>query len=220
MSTGDAWLIAGGAWWGTASGILIANGQHVQPLTDRYAWGVGGGLMGLGLGTFALTRGRVDEGDAALVHSGAAIGLGLGSLGDFFYRGDLDHTPFTGGGYGAAIGLLSMGTVATFAEVSASRVLLVDLGAGLGAATGAALGSPLVFEELNPGKTRGFLAATFGGTLVGGATAWWLTRERAKSDAPKDRTKIDPTKPRAVPFGGVVGGIEAPAYGLGMRGVW
>jgi hypothetical protein len=220
IGTGDAWVLAGGAWWGTASGILIANGQHVQPLTDRYAWGVGGGLVGLGLGTFALTRGRIDEGDATLVHSGAAIGLGLGSLGDFFYRGDLDHTPYTGAGFGSAIGLLSMGTVATFAEVSPSRVLLVDLGAGLGAATGAALGSPLVFEEVTPEKTRGFVAATFGGTLLGGAAAWWLTRDRGASAPPKDRAKIDFTKPHAVPFGGVVGGIEAPAYGLGMRGIW
>lgn len=220
IGTGDAWLLAGGAWWGTASGLLIANGQRVQPLTDRYAWGVGGGLVGLGLGTFALTRGRIDEGDATLVHSGAAIGLGLGSLGDFFYRGDLDHTPYTGAGFGSAIGLVSMGTVATFVQVSPSRVLLVDLGAGLGAATGAALGSPLVFEHLTPEKTRGFVAATFGGTLVGGAAAWWLTRDRGKSDPPKDRARLDVTKPRAVPFGGVVGGVEAPAYGVGLRGTW
>lgn len=222
ISTGDAWLLAGGAWWGTASGILIANGRHVQPLTDRYAWGVGGGLIGLGLGTFALTRGRIDEGDATLVHSGAAIGLGLGSLGDFFYRGDLDRTPYTGAGYGAAIGLVSTGTLATFVQVSPSRVLLVDLGAGLGAATGAALGSPLVFEDLTPDKTRGFVAATFGGTLLGGAAAWWLTRDRGTTDPPKDRAQVAAvrTKPRAVPFGGVVGGVEAPAYGLGLRGIW
>jgi hypothetical protein len=215
ISTGDAWLLAGGAWWGTASGILIANGRHVQPLTDRYAWGVGGGLVGLGLGTFALTRGRIDEGDATLVHSGAAIGLGLGSLTEFFYRGDLDVTPYTGSGYGAAIGLVSAGTLATFVQVSPSRVLLVDLGAGLGAAAGAAAGSPLVFEDLTPEKTRGFVAATVGGTLVGGAAAWWLTRDRGKTDPPKDRAAA-----RAVPFGGVVGGTEAPAYGLGVRGTF
>lgn len=220
IGTGDAWLLAGGAWWGAASGILIANGRHVQPLTDRYAWGVGGGLVGLGLGTFALTRGRIDEGDATLVHSGAAIGLGLGAIGDYFYRGDLDRTPYTGAGYGAAIGLVSAGTLATFVQVSPSRVLLVDLGAGLGAAAGAAIGSPLVFEDLTPDKTRGFVAATFGGTLLGGAAAWWLTRDHGASEPPKDRARVDLTKPRAVPFGGVVGGIEAPAYGVGLRGTW
>jgi len=142
--------------------FLIANGRKDVPLTDRYAWGVGGGLLGLGLATFSLTRSRADEGDALLVHSSAALGLGLGALTNFFYLGDLDVTPYTGSGFGAAAGLLVGGTVATFTNVSASRVLLVDLGAGLGAAAGAALGSPLVFENVTPEKTRGFVAATFG----------------------------------------------------------
>src|SRR5205814_2015960 len=106
---------AGGAWWGTAAGVLIANGRHVQPLTDRYAWGVGGGLIGLSLATFAETRGRVDEGDAVLVHSGAAIGLGLGALADFYYAGDIENrTPYMGAGLGSAIGLVSAGALATF----------------------------------------------------------------------------------------------------------
>src|SRR5205085_3240354 len=39
MSTGDAWTLAAGAWWGAGAGVLIANGRHVQPLGDRYAWG-------------------------------------------------------------------------------------------------------------------------------------------------------------------------------------
>jgi hypothetical protein len=176
---------------------------------------VGGGLIGLGLGTFALTRSRIDEGDATLVHSGAAIGLGLGSLTDFFYRGDLDHTPYTGAGYGAAIGLVSTGALATFVQVSPSRVLLIDLGAGLGAAAGAAAGSPLVFDNLTHAKTRGFLGATFGGTLLGGAAAWWFTRDKSDTPPPKDRADF-----RLVPYGGVVGGTEAPAYGLGAHGIW
>jgi hypothetical protein len=218
IGTGDAWLLAGGAWWGAASGILIANGRHVQPINDRYAWGVGGGLIGIGLGTFALTRGRIDEGDATLVHSGAAIGLGLGALADLYYRGDLEQaTPYTGAGYGAAVGLVSAGALATFVQVSPSRVLLVDLGAGLGAAAGAAAASPLVFEDPTPDKTRGFLAATAFGTLLGGATAWWLTRDRPAESPAKDRARL---RPRAAPFGGVVGGTESPAYGVGLRGTW
>ena len=51
VGTGDAWTLAGAGWWGAAAGVAIANGRHVQPLTDRYAWGVGGGLIGIGLGT-------------------------------------------------------------------------------------------------------------------------------------------------------------------------
>lgn len=221
VGTGDAWTLASAAWWGTAAGIAIANGRHVQPLTDRYAWGVGGGLIGLSLATFSLTRGKADEGDAVLVNSGAAIGLGLGALGDFFYAGDIEnHTPYTGAGYGTAVGLLAGGTLATFVQVSASRVLLVDLGAGLGAATGAAIASPLVFENVTPTKSRGFVAATAGGMLAGGTVAWLLTREKPASASPAGRNE-----PRVLPYGGVIGSSATregpvPAYGAGVRGMW
>jgi hypothetical protein len=220
VTTGDAWTIAGGAWWGTAAGILIANGRHVTPLTDRYAWGVGGGIVGLGLSIFSLSRHKADESDAVVVHSGAGIGLGLGALGNFFYTGDLNKTPYTGAGYGSAIGLVAGGTIATFAGVPASRMLLIDLGAGLGAAAGAALGSPLVFENVTHDKTRGFVAATAGGTVVGGLTAWWLTRERKAT--PKPHAGV-----RMVPYGGTIGSSPTeggrgavPAYGLGVNGVF
>lgn len=219
VSTGDAWTLAGGAWWGTAAGILIANGRKV-PLTDRYAWGVGGGLIGLGLATFSLTRSTADEGDAVLVHSGAGLGLGLGALSDYFYHADLNRAPYSGAGYGSAIGLVAGGTLAKLMDVSASRVLLVDLGAGLGAMTGAAIGSPLVFENVTPEKTRGFVAATFGGTLVGGAAAWWFTRDRPQVPGPRRNASI-----RVVPYGGTVGASATrdgavPAYGFGVRGTW
>ncbi len=222
VGTGDAWTLAGGAWWGAASGIFVANGQKV-PLTDRYAWGVGGGLIGLGLATFSLTRHKADEGDAVLVHSGAGLGLGLGALADYFYRGDLEKTPYTGAGLGSAIGLVSGGALATFTHVSASRVLLIDLGVGLGAAAGAALGSPLVFEEVTPEKTRGFVAATFGGTLLGGATAWWFTRNPSTPAPAPSRHAL--LRPRITPYGGTIGASatkdgSVPAYGIGVRGTF
>jgi hypothetical protein len=222
VGTGDAWTLAGGAWWGAASGVLIANGRHVQPLTDRYAWGVGGGLIGFSLATFSLTRKKADEGDAVLVHSGAAFGLGLGALGEFFYRGDLyGTTPYTGTGYGTAAGLLAAGTASIFVDTEPSRVLLVDLGAGLGAAAGAAAASPLLFEDVDEAKTRGFIAATVGGTLVGGGVAWWLTRDRSSKPA----SDAGPPAPRVVPTGGVIGASQSstgsvPAYGIGLRGAW
>ena len=222
VGTGAAWTIAGGAWWGAASGILIANGQRV-PLTDRYAWGVGGGIIGLGLATFSLTRHKADEGDAVLVHSGAGLGLGLGALTDFFYRGDLEKTPYNGAGLGAAIGLVGGGALATFAHIPASRILLVDLGAGLGAAAGAAAGSPLVFENVTPEKTRGFVAATFGGAVLGAATAWWFTRNPGASTPPGAPR---PTAgPRITPYGGTIGSSATrtgavPAYGIGVRGTF
>lgn len=229
ISTGDAWVLAGGAWWGAASGVLLANGLDVGPLTDRYAWGVGAGLGGLALGTFALTRSRMDEGDAVLVHSGAALGFALGGGSELFYRGTTNTsqvTPYTGAGLGAAIGVVGSGTLATFVTISPSRALLVDLGTGLGGLAGAAAASPLVFEDLNPGKSRGFLAITAGSALLGGGVAWYLTRH-ADQEQPKPDPKNAAPKSalRAVPFGGVVGQSATPtgpvpAYGAGVRGVF
>lgn len=221
VGTGDAWTLASAAWWGTAAGVAIANGRHVQPLTDRYAWGVGGGLIGLSLATFSLTRGKADEGDAVLVNSGAALGLGFGALAEYFYAGDIENrTPYTGIGYGTAVGLVASGALATFVQVSPSRVLLVDLGAGLGAAAGAAAASPLVFEDVTPTKTRGFVAATAGGAIAGGAVAWFLTREK-----PSSATTAGRGEPSVLPFGGVIGSSATregpvPAYGAGIRGTW
>ena len=219
VTTGDAWTIAGGAWFGTAAGIFIANGRHVT-FTDRYAWGVGGGIIGLSLATFSLTRHKADESDAVVVNSGAGFGLGLGALAEFFYRGSLDKTPYTGAGYGAAVGLLAGGTVATFAHVPSSRMLLSDLGAGLGAAAGAAIGSPLVFQNVTEGKTRGFVGATFGGTLAGGAIAWWVTRDHHEAKAPPKAAAY-----RILPYGGTIGSSETargavPAYGIGVHGTF
>ena len=224
VGTGDAWTLASAAWWGTAAGVAIANGRHVQPLTDRYAWGVAGGLVGLSLATFSLTRGKADEGDAVLVNSGAALGLGMGALADFFYTGDIENRkPYTGAGYGTALGLVAGGTLATFVQVSPSRVLLVDLGAGVGAAAGAAAASPLVFENVTPTKTRGFLAATATAALVGGTVAWLLTRE--KRAPPSSPTSAHFDMPKVIPYGGVVGSSatregSVPAYGAGIRGLW
>jgi hypothetical protein len=181
ITTGDAWVLTGGAIWGAASGFLIAAGQNVQPTNDRYSWGVGGGLIGLSLATFALTQSTMDEGDATLVHSGGALGLAFGAATQYLYEGSTTATPFTGMGFGAAIGVVGTGFLATRVTLSPSRMLLIDLGAGGGALIGAAAGSPLVFNNQTEANTRAWLGTTLGGTLVGGGLAWWLTRDGAPS---------------------------------------
>ncbi len=221
VSSGDAWFLAGGAWWGAGSAVLIANGRHVQPLADRYAWGIGGGLAGLSLATFALTRGRMDEGDALLAHSGAGLGLAIGGLTELAYRGTTDATPYTGTGYGSAIGLFGAGLVATQIQVSPSRVLLVDLGVGLGGLAGAAAASPLVFGDLTEGRTRGFLAATLGGAVLGGGLALVVTRENNAPPKPAGTASACPWS--LVPTGGPIGASatpsgSVPAYGIGVNG--
>src|SRR5580693_3781950 len=215
ITTGDAWYLSAGAWWGTAGGLFLADGANVSPLGNRYSWGVVGGLGGLTLATVALTRKHIDEGGAALTHSGAALGLVIGSFVEFSYKGSTTSSPFTGAGIGSLVGLVGAGTTALFTRLSASRVLLVDLGTGLGGLAGAATGSPLIFQTVTPARTQGFVAATLGGMLVGGATAWFLTRDTGK--------KVGGLPFDLSPIAGVIGqsevkGGKVPAYGIGLMG--
>jgi hypothetical protein len=218
VTTGDAWFLAAGGWWGAASAALLAAGQNVQPDHDRYTWGLGGGLIGIGLATVALTRTTMDEGDATLAHSGAALGLLLGGAAQYLVRGQTNITPRTGAGYGSAAGLIAAGVLATRVTVSPSRVLLVDVGAGGGALLGAAAASPLLFENLQrttESNTRGALSATIAGSLAGAATAWWLTRDTV----PEPRRSWIPGSPSA----GIIGssparGGSTPVYGVAWGG--
>ena len=176
-------------------------------------------MSGAALGTFALTRGKMDDGDAVLTHSGAALGMWVGSLVELGYRGTTSATPYTGAGFGSGIGLIAGGTAAIFVTISPSRVLLLDLGAGLGSLAGAAIGSPLIFSDLTganttPTKTRVFLAGTLAGGAVGGTAAWFLTRS-----SPKKVSWL----PDGTPSAGVIGMSETargpvPAYGVSYAG--
>ena len=215
VTTGDAWFLAAGGWWGAAAGLSIANGRHIDPLTDRYAWGVAGGFIGLGTSTVALIKFRMDEGDAMLAHSGGAVGMFFGALGELAYRGTTtDVTPFTGMGYGAAIGLVAAEALATRVTASPSRVLLIDVGVGVGALAGAAAASPLIFDQLTETKTRWWLVATMGGGVAGGAVSWFLTRSAWTSKTTSWKLGL--------PVAGVIGASatptgSVPAYGVGWR---
>lgn len=223
IGTGDAWFLTGGTWWAATAGILIANGREVKPLTDRYNYGVGAGLVGLGLSTFALTRTKMDEGDAVLTHSGATLGMGFGALTEMFIEGSVTAKPSYGAGYGTAVGLVGAGALASFVQVPPSRVLLVDVGVGLGALAGAAGASPLVFEDLSKNKARGFLTATFAGGVVGGAVALFVTRGSTKRETVVGRLYApmsSPTSPRLelAPIVGGVPGAYGPSMGGGLSG--
>jgi hypothetical protein len=222
VTTGDAWYLGAGAGWAATSGFLIAAGRDVQPLTNRYSWGVGGGFIGVGLATVALTRTQMDDGDATLAHSGGALGLVLGGTLDWIGRGATTTTPYSGMGYGSAIGLVGAGLLATQVTVSPSRILLIDLGVGGGALVGAAAASPLIFQDptifVNPNtsqtKTRVWLSTTLGTSVVGGGLAWWLTR-----NIDKGRAWVPPGMPSA----GVIGSSatrtgETPVFGLAWSG--
>jgi len=216
LSTGDAWFLAAGAWWGAASGVLVENGRTTVVATDTYAYGVASGFGGIALATIAMARQHMDEGDAVLAHSGGALGLFVGGLAELAYKGTTSGaTPDTGAGYGAAIGVVGAGALATVVQVSPSRVMLIDLGAAIGALGGASLASPLVFENETAGKARGFLGATLAGTVAGGMAAWAITRS-----SPPSKQSVIPGMPTA----GVIGssitatGGTVPAYGVGWVG--
>ncbi|HZU84798.1 MAG TPA: hypothetical protein VE987_17830, partial [Polyangiaceae bacterium] len=216
-TSGDAWYLSAAAGWGATSAFLLGAGLNQQPSDDRYATAVGGGLIGVTLATFALTRTQMDDGDAALAHSGAALGLLLGGAAELIAEGKdaAATTPYDGMGVGTMVGLVGGGLLATAVTVSPSRVLLVDVGAGGGALVGAAAGSPLIFQNATPLKTSAWLSMTVGGAVLGGAASWWLTRESWQAK----RAGLT----WGVPTGGVIGATETPrgvvpAYGVGWTG--
>jgi len=221
IGTGEAWFLSAGAWWGAGAGLLLASGTNAEPSEGPYVVGLASGLAGVALATFAVTRTKIDDGDAILTHSGAALGLWIGSLTDLGYRGTTNATPYTGAGLGSAIGLVGAGAAAMFVTVPSSRVLEVDLGAGLGSLAGAAACSPLIFSDLTGAttsatNTRLFLAGTLAGTAIGGTAAWFLTRD-AKPDDPKTHRMA------SMPTAGVIGQSETktgpvPAYGVSYSG--
>lgn len=196
ISVGGAWFLSAGLWWPTSSGLLVAA-HHDVPKEDRYVYGVVSGTAGVALAVAAMNATDITDGDAALAHSGGVLGMGLGGLSQLFIEGRTNKTPIGGMGYGATIGTLSAGVLATQLNVKASRVLLVDLGATLGALTGAAAGSPLLLvdQEESKSRTRAWLGGIFAGTLAGAGIGWWTTR---KSDAAPTRALALPALPYAI----------------------
>jgi hypothetical protein len=178
VSLGRAWFLSAGLWWSTSAGLLLAA-HHDVPKDDRYVYGVVSGTGGVALAVATMSLTPITQGDAALAHSGGVLGMGLGGLTQLFVQGRTSHTPIGGMGYGAAIGTLGAGVLATQIDPKASRVLLVDLGATLGALTGAAAGSPLLLvdQEESKGRTRAWLGGIFAGTVLGAGIGWWSTRK-------------------------------------------
>ena len=153
VSVGGAWFLSAGLWWPTGAGLLLAKHYNVAK-EDRYVYGVVAGTGGVALAVAAMSLTDISEGDAALAHSGGVLGMGLGGLTQLFIEGQTKKTPVGGMGYGAAIGTIGAGVLATRLDAKASRVLLVDLGATLGALTGAAAGSPLLLVNHQENETR------------------------------------------------------------------
>jgi len=95
-------------------------------------------------------------------------------------------------------------------STSPSRVLLVDVGVGGGALLGAAAASPLIFQNVTKEDTRGWLSATIGGSVLGGALAWYLTRDSAPRLG---------WLPPGLPTAGILGASVTPSGSKPIYGV-
>jgi hypothetical protein len=183
IGEGDAWYLAAGVYWPGASGFLIAD-SYGKKIEERYLYGLLGATTGVGLGTVALATGKLSEGGAVLTHSGGAFGMLFGAMTEVAIDGTTEGTPTRGMGFGSGAGVLAAGIVATQVEISASRMLLVDLSVSLGGLGGAALASPLLFvEESNTTHTRLWLGAVAVGAVAGGFIGWYFTDDKDDKEA-------------------------------------
>ena len=185
VGLGDAWYLSAGAWWPAMSGLFLARSRREADPSSEYSFAVVGALTGLGLTTASLAiGGGMSEGGALLTHSGGAFGLVLGGMTELAIRDNASReTPYRGLGIGTAAGVLIAGAAATQLEVEPSRVLIIDLGAGLGGLAGAAAASPFIVRDRTEGGDRAFLLTTMGTTVAGGVAAWLWTRKSTPAPA-------------------------------------
>lgn len=218
VGAGDAGFIVSGALWPSLAGHLLYEGrfaQYAANTDERWTFGLVGGTMGLGLVGLGLVNGGMSESGAVLSHSGGGLGLVLGGLGELFVRGEVDATPFSGMGYGAAAGWLAASAAATQLHLSAGQILTADLGAVLGGLGGAALASPLLFEAPTEAEQRGWVAIAAGTTVLGAGVAWAFAKDT--------EVALGPRRLHLSPHAGVLGASQSPAgpapiYGLALGG--
>jgi hypothetical protein len=202
VGVGPAWYLSAGALWGGASGLLLARGYEPHAKDKRPTTGVVGAVTGVSFATLSLALRTVDEGGAALAHSGGAFGVLFGALGEAFVNGQTDATPHRGMGWGAGAGVFAAGLAAQYVKPAPSRVLFVDLAAGLGGLTGAAAASPLVFgDATTEAENRLWLSGVALGTVTGGVVGMVLTRHEAHaSTARADSRSTARARPSVAPY--------------------
>ncbi len=225
LTLGDAWFLSAGAWWPIASGLLLADSYGKTENEDHYVYGLVAASAGLTLSAAAISIRPMSEGGAVLAHSGGAAGMLIGGLTQLAYQGKTKVTEDSverGGGYGAGLGVLAAGALATQVKVTSTRMLLIDLSASLGALTGAAAASPilLVRESGREDATRNriWLAGIGIGTVVGGGIGWLTTRGASTKEA--ENSLHPPPAPYltmapADPLHGTRSFV-----GLGLQGLW
>ncbi|NRA32404.1 MAG: hypothetical protein HRU17_03590 [Polyangiaceae bacterium] len=183
VGLGDAWFLAATTLWPTSSAVLLSE-HHGASNRERLMYGLAGAFGGAALGTGALGFGGMSTGGALVTHSGGAYGTLLGGMAERMIAGGND-LPRRGLAYGGMAGVVLAGAwAAQFRSPSPSRILFIDMSAGLGALAGAALASPLVFDDSGEDKQRLFFGSVTTGLLAGGLIGAWMTpSEKSPSDS-------------------------------------
>jgi len=220
VGLGDAWYLSAAAWWPALSGLFLARSRVDSDPSTEYSFALIGALSGLGLATTSLALGGgMGQGGALMTHSGGAFGTLFGAMTELAIRGEAPakgDAPNRGLGYCAGIGVVLAGVAAIRNDIEPSRVLAIDLGAGLGGLGGAAVTSPFIFRQRTAAGDRAFLLTTMGSTIAGGAAAYWFTRKPAPGKT---------AGPAVLPFAGPIGesvapsGARAPVIGVALSGV-
>ena len=199
LSAGDSWYLASGAWWPGVAGHLVYQGRFGNRVdaSDDEAWAFSlvGSVTGVTLATVGLSgASTMDDGGALLAHSGGSLGLIIGGLADIAVAGTVDDAPLAGMGYGAATGwLLGASAAVIFPRIGNGNLLAVDLGMVLGGLAGAAAASPLLIDDVNETKTRGWVAATGAGLIAGGIFAGWLVWDSDEPEPAKEALSLLPS---------------------------
>jgi hypothetical protein len=212
-----AWFLGAAMVWPAVGTLLLVDPDGPSSPGRRYLLGVLGSVGGLTLATAGLVLGDVDEGGAALTHSGAVFGLLMGGLTEMTIAGDAQLTPRTGMGVGTLGGVLVAGALATqFEGPSATDMLAIDLSALLGGLTGAALGTPvLVSQDASPTRDRIWLSGIMLGTLAGAGISYWISSDdegRSRDEAVREPGPELTLAPQL--------GWAGSPLGFGMTGTW
>jgi hypothetical protein len=223
VGSGEAWFLTAGTWWPTAAAHLIHVGRFGDSTVpdEQWTFGLIGSVAGLTLSTALVLDHGMGDGGAVLAHSGGATGMVIGGLIDMGVSGIHDAFPLAGMGYGAAGGWLAASSLAVLWEPTAGDVFLVDLGLLLGGLAGASAASPLLFDEPEPDKTRGWVGATGGGLLLGGTLALiFLPDEDTTTQGASPAWWPLVPAPSVVGLPPTLGEVPAAGYGLRWHGAW
>lgn len=216
ITLGRAWFLSAGMLWPSVGVALATKGD--QSDANRRLLSVVGATGGITLAAAGLALGHVDEGGAAVTHSGAVLGLLLGGLGEMIVKGDAERRPAHGTGYGLIAGVTVAGALATQLPMpSPSEVLLIDLSSLLGGLAGAAIGTPLlVSQERSPTRDRVWLSGVMVGTLAGAGVGYWITHGEEAHPARAANGNGVTSEPSFVPQ---IGWLGMP-LGFGVSGHW